>query len=231
MEFYIWLQRRLTEHGHPVGINGDWGRVSIEALKAFQRKMGLRDSGIADDATVVALRRVPENPVGTVAVPPQDMPPWMAELHRRMGLHEVRDKSKLIDFLKIGKFLGNPSELPWCGDAVESPIAKTLPSEPLPANPFWAQGWAKFGIEAPGPIVGAIGVIRWTETTGHVGVVAGVERDRIVLLGGNQQNAITLASFPKDKFIAYRWPSTFPIRQYPALRGTAMSISGAGETR
>lgn len=34
MNFEAWLQSRLTAHGHPVGVNGDWGRVSINALKA-----------------------------------------------------------------------------------------------------------------------------------------------------------------------------------------------------
>lgn len=233
MEFEHWLQGRLTMHGHPVGINGDWGRVSIAALKAFQKRMGLPETGVADRASVEALRLQPGARVAPlkVDVPAETMPPWMAEMHRRMGLHEVRDKARLIDFLKIGRFLGDPASLPWCGDAVESCIAKVLPDEPLPANPFWAQGWAIFGINVHAPLVGSVGVIRWSASSGHVGFVAGVESDKVVLLGGNQQNAITLASFPRDKFIAFRWPKTFPVKGYPALRGKATAISSEGATR
>lgn len=233
MTFEQWLQSRLTAHGLPVPVDGDWGRSSIDALKTFQQRQGLPVTGVADRASISALRIDPDAPEPSqmVSAPAELMPPWMAEMHRRMGLHEVRDKARLIDFLKIGKFLGDPSALPWCGDAVESCIAKTLPAEPLPANPFWAQGWATFGINAQSPLVGSIGVIRWSAKSGHVGFVAGVEGSKVVLLGGNQSNTINLASFPRDKFIAFRWPKTFPVKAYPPLRGKATAISTEGATR
>jgi hypothetical protein len=56
--------------------------------------------------------------------------PWMAKLHRCMGLHEVRDNAVLSAFLSIGRKPGNPRDLPWCGDAVERAVAKVLPLEP-----------------------------------------------------------------------------------------------------
>lgn len=57
MSFEEWVQSRLTAHGFPVGIiDGDLGKVSIAALKAFQTKRGLPASGKADPATVDALR-------------------------------------------------------------------------------------------------------------------------------------------------------------------------------
>lgn len=230
MDFIKWLQSRLTAHGYQVGVDGDWGRLSIEALRKFQTTRGLAVTGVADNPTVAALKTSTDGG-RPVAVVHEDMPPWMAEMHHRMGLHEVRDKSKLIEFLKIGKFLGDPSRLPWCGDMVESCIAKVLPAEPLPANPFFAQNWKSFGNNLSSPLVGSIGVIRWTATSGHVGFVAGTEGTNVVLLGGNQSNAITLASFPREKFIAFRWPRTFDLKAYPALRGKAAPISSAGATR
>lgn len=231
MTFERWLQTRLVAHGYPVQVDGDWGRNSIEATKRYQKSQGLPVTGVADAATINALKRDPDR-ISTPAVEPpaETMPPWMAEMHRRMGLHEVRDKAKLIDFLKIGKFLGDPSSLPWCGDMVESCIAKTLPSELLPSNPFFAQNWSKFGRDTGSPIVGAVGVIKWSASSGHVGFVAGVDGTKVVLLGGNQSNAITLASFPRSKFIAFRWPLTFDIKQYPALKGKAPTIN-EGATR
>jgi len=230
MDFIMWVQGRLTAHGFPVPADGDWGRVSIGKLKAFQQKHLLPVTGVADAATVAALKEEGHGSGAVVATPKETMPPWMAEMHRRMGLHEVRDNGVLSAFLKIGRFLGNPATLPWCGDAVESCIAKTLPSEPLPANPFFAQSWAKFGKDVVGPIVGSIGVIRWTASSGHVGIVAGVDGNTVNLLGGNQSNAINISGFPRSKFIAFRWPSTFPIKQYPALKGKAPQL-GERSTR
>lgn len=223
MEFTKWLQSRLVTHGAKIAVDGDLGRNTIAALEAFQKAKKLKLSGVADQATVAALRSSPEG----VQFPPSlsevaaSMPPWMAEMHRKMGLHEVRDNASLIEWLKIGKYLGNPKDLPWCGDAIESCMAKTLPKEPLPSNPFFAQAWKDFGIDATAPVVGSIGVIRWTASSGHVGIVAGIDGDRINLLGGNQSNAINISSFPRSKFIAFRWPSTFPMQYYSALKGRA----------
>lgn len=231
MDFYTWLQGRLTAHGHPVTVNGDWGRVSIAALTAFQKAHGLAATGLADRKTVDALKLAPDGS-GNVHVPPREaMPPWMAEMHRRMGLHEVRDNAALIAFLKIGRYLGNPRDLPWCGDGQESAISKALPQEPLLENPFFAQAWANFGIDVHQPIIGAIGVIKWTPSTGHVGTVAGVDGDYVHLLGCNQSNAINISGFPRSKFIAFRWPKTFPVKAYPALKGKAIGIASEGETR
>lgn len=231
MNYEQWVQSRLTLHGFAVPVDGDWGRVSINQLRNFQAMMGLAVTGVTDAATEAALKAQPaDGRPDFRPAPAQTMPPWMAELHRRMGLHEVTHKASLIDFLKIGKFLGDPARLPWCGDAIESAVAKVLPSEALPSNPFWAQAWASFGIDVREPIVGAIGVIRWSAKAGHVGVVAGVEAGKVILLGGNQSNAITLASFPRDRFIAFRWPKTYPVKAYPPLRGKAVALD-EGATR
>lgn len=236
MSFEQWLQSRLVIHGAHIAVDGDWGRTSIEALRDFQKRAGLPVSGVADTKTVAALRKNP--PAAAVAGEPKvvaaveaTMPPWMAEMHRRSGLHEIRDNSALIDWLKIGRFLGNPKSLPWCGDAVETCIAKTLPAEPLPSNPFFAQAWRSFGKDVGVPIVGSIGVIRWTATSGHVGFVAGVSGSQVHLLGGNQSNAINVSAFPRAKFIAYRWPATFPVQHYPAMKGAAPTIGDHSSTR
>lgn len=57
MNFEQWLQSRLTAHGYPVGvIDGKLGKITVAALKAFQKAKGIVPSGIANEATVAALR-------------------------------------------------------------------------------------------------------------------------------------------------------------------------------
>ncbi|MBO0664173.1 peptidoglycan-binding protein [Jiella sp. MQZ9-1] len=231
MAYIEWLQARLNAHGAALVVDGDWGRASIAALKTFQQGAGLAVTGTATAASVAALRAAPAGRTGAVSVPPAEtMPPWMAEIDRRRGLNEIRDNAALTAFLKIGRFLGNPKNLPWCGDCVESAFAKALPEEVLPKNPFFAQNWAGFGRKVPA-IVGAVGVIRWSARAGHVGIVAGLEGDTVVLLGGNQSNAINCRGFAQRNFIAFRWPISFPIRPYPALAGTAPALGNLAETR
>lgn len=227
MDFIMWLQRRLNAHGANLTVDGDWGRRSIRALRTFQETRGLPPTGTATQATVQLLKDDAEPAAPTLA---DQMPPWLAEMHRRSGLHEVRDNAALSSFLKIGRYLGNPANLPWCGDAVESCIAKTLPNEALPANPFFAQSWATFGHDAKGPLVGSIGVIRWSATAGHVGFVARVSGSTVYLLGGNQSNAINITGFARSRFIAFRWPVSYPVVKCPPLTDVAPK-AGAAETR
>lgn len=221
--FEKWVQERLILSGANIRADGDWGKASIQALEKFQADNNLPVTGITDSATTQKLKEV----AGTnSATPVEKMPPWMAEMNRRMGLHEVRDNAKLVDWLKIGRYLGNPKDLPWCGDAVETCFAKTLPNEPLPTNPFFAQNWAKFGRPVGKPIVGAVGVIRWSANSGHVGFVAGTSGNIVYMLGGNQSNSINITGFNRNKFMAFTWPRTYPIKQYLALMGTAQAVVG-----
>jgi len=235
LTFEEWIQRRLNLHGANIAEDGDIGNETTSAIKRFQALKGLKVSGLADSDTVKLLRQSPDGRgrVATRDVPAQIMPPWLLEMNRRMGLHEVRNRSTLSKWLKAGRFLGDPAKLPWCGDAVETCIVKTLPDEPVPSNPFWAQAWSTFGKDAGGPLVGAIGVIRWTARSGHVGIVVGYDaaRRRVYLMGGNQQNAVTISSFPANRFIAFRWPQTFPFRQYPAIRAESVAPADFHATR
>lgn len=231
MDFVKWLQSRLIAHGFRIAEDGAFGGETRSALLEFQRRKKLKQSGVADNNTVAALRMEPgKRRQEAIVAPDERMPPWMAEMHRRLGLHEKRDNASLSHWLRIGKFLGNPAKLPWCGDAIETCVVKTLPNEPVPTNPFWAQAWKGFGVDAKGPKVGAIGVIRWSARAGHVGIVAGYDSDRrrVLLLGGNQSDAITLSWFPLSRFIAFRWPRSFPIRVYPPLNGRARDGSLKG---
>ena len=235
MDFTKWLQSRLVAHGYAIAVDEAFGGETRKALIAFQKARKINQSGVADNATVGALRANPPKAVAAGAPkvspkPEELMPPWMAELYRRMGLRETRDNKALAEWLKAGKFLGDPSKLPWCGDAIETAIVKTLPNEPVPTNPFWAQGWKTFGVDAGAPIVGSIGVIKWSASSGHVGIVADYDakKKRILLLGGNQSNMINLTWFAQGKFIAFRWPKGFPKRSYPSLTGAASTGTAAG---
>lgn len=236
MTFERWIQTRLVAHGASLSVDGDIGRLTISALKNFQGKRGLRQTGVADSATVEELRE-PAKAVGIIPAeevvdeePTATVPPWMYELVRRMGQHESQDKAELIEFLKIGAFLGDPAKLPWCGDAVESAIVKTLPNETVPSNPFFAQNWKNFG-RAVDYMVGALGIIRWSPTAGHIGTISKVTASSISMVGGNQTNSITNSTFPRSKFIACRWPLTFPITEYPPFNAATVQGGGIVSTR
>src|SRR5690606_32813343 len=193
MTFEKWLQHRLNLAGAYPSLDEDGivGRKTIKALKELQDASGFRVTGVADAATVTALR---EQGVPIAQVPHQT-PPWYSLALTKMGLIETRDNKELREFLRSdGATLGDPAKLPWCGDFVETCIAVTLPDEALPSNPYWALNWLKFGRSIPTTqaYLGAVAVFK-REGGGHVGFVAGHDKSYVHVLGGNQSNSVSIS--------------------------------------
>lgn len=86
-----------------------------------------------------------------------------------------------------------------------------------------ARSWLNWGTEVPtaSPHYGAVTVC-WrgarNSWQGHVAFFAGMERGRMILLGGNQGGhgdrasggAVTLAPYDADRLLGFRWPPGFP---------------------
>ena len=205
----------------PAGADGVRGRRTIAAITQFQIDQGLKTThyGSVGPKTTQALNDALEDAgAGQTKLDGVEDIPWVEELDRRIGLQEVRDNQKLREFLKSdGNTLGDPAKLPWCGDLVETAIALTLPAEPLPANPYYALNWQKFGVALPDDIVprGAIVTFERRNSAGkliggHVGFVVGHDSDYYHVLGGNQMNKISITKIAKKrKHGSLRWPATY----------------------
>ena len=218
MEFIEWVQRRLRAHDfNPGVVDGIWGRNTMNAVIAFQSEHGLPANGELGNATVAALRADPAGGAGTATDSPEvptrdllDHLPWMALAIRKKGMHEQRDNIDLRKFLKSdGKTLGDPAQLPWCGDFVETCIALTLPSAVLPTNPYLARNWQKFG-KAVDPCFGAV-MVFWrgsvSGTKGHVGFYYSEDSSHYHILGGNQSNAVTVSRIAKGRLLSAQLPT------------------------
>lgn len=195
------IQRALLDLGISVGASGAdgvFGRDTLKAVKHFQRIKGLKVDGIVGPNTLRVL--FGENQ--------QTLPPWMAEANRYMGLHEVKNASKLDGLLDM-----DTSEIPWCGAFTAFVITQTLPEQLIPNNPLWARNWAKFGIQAAPvtgqPYYGSVAVFK-RNVGGHVGFVVGHDAKYVYVLGGNQTNAVTITRVDKSQLLAYRWPTGVP---------------------
>jgi uncharacterized protein (TIGR02594 family) len=176
------IQRRLKALGHDPGPeDGAMGPLTRKAIAAFQAEGGLVVDGVAGPDL---LRRLFPEELGAA-----ELAPWYAEALRRKGLHEGRDRAELARFLRSdGRTLGDPAQLPWCGDFVETCLALSVPDEPLPSNPYLARNWLRLG-EACEPTLGAV-LVFWRGSkagaSGHVGFYAGEDAAAFHVLGGNQ---------------------------------------------
>ena len=227
------VQAALLSLGYEPGpADGLAGANTRKAIRAFQTAAGIHVDGLAGPETWKALQHaliVARKPPVSIVPRGPVAPPWHEELLRRKGLHEVRDRSRLMAWLRSdGKTLGDPAKLPWCGDAIQTCLALTLPDEPQPANPYLARNWLKFGAELPQPALGAI-LIFWrgskTGTAGHVGLYAGEDKQGYLhVLGGNQSDAITIARLDRGRLLGVRWPST---ALHPITGRVWLSAAGA----
>jgi uncharacterized protein (TIGR02594 family) len=191
------VQRLLATLGHYRGaIDGLFGPMSRAALAA-------------------ALAEFRQGVEPLEPTPPAGSLPWMTEAMIPFGWHEVRDNARLRAWLRSdGRTLGDPAQLPWCGDYVETAIRKALPSEPLPGalghNPYWARNWSLFG-RATEPTFGCVLVFE-RGSGGHVGFAVGHDAEAFHVLGGNQSNAVNVTRIAKPRLLAARWPATVPTR-------------------
>jgi hypothetical protein len=185
-------------------LRGD--EMSKEHIMAWQRAIGADDDG---DFGPETLRR---SMALLPTLPDQTSLPWMTSIKSVFGLHEVRDKPRLQLWLRSdGKTLGDPTALPWCGDAAETAIKTALPKEPftgpLATNPYWARNWIDFGGSGMG--YGCVGVFERPGGGGHVGFLVGEDSIAYHVLGGNQGDSINVTRIDKGRLLAARWPLTW----------------------
>lgn len=132
---------------------------------------------------------------------------WMAEAQYYVGLKEIKGPKHNPTILKWLVQLGawwHDDETPWCGVFV----AQCMHACGFKLPRYWmrAKAWADWGIELKQPAYGAV-VVFSRKGGGHVGLVAGIDKKgRIMVLGGNQGNQVSIEPFDHSRVVAYRWP-------------------------
>lgn len=159
-------------------------------------------------------------------------PPWLAAARGDIGQRETLGPNDspwirtMLVRLGASWLLGEP----WCGGA----CAKWMMDagvEP-PKNWWRARAWATWGAPIPLPTVGCIVVLERGKAFGHVGLVTGrTDLGDLLVLGGNQGNAVSIAAFPRYRVVAggYRWPSGQPMPNWTAALPTGQAEQSTGE--
>ena len=134
--------------------------------------------------------------------------PWITEAFNYKGMREIvgiRHNSNIIKWLiNLGAWWRD-DETPWCGTFVAHCLTTTKRAIPT----FWmrAKAYASNGTVLSQPAYGCLGVMS-RKGGGHVCFIIGQTSDnRLVVIGGNQNNAVSVASYPRSRFDAFVWPS------------------------
>lgn len=159
--------------------------------------------------------------MGTVLMKLETDPPWLEVAWDAEGQKEVPGPSsnswleKMWLRLPGGRWfweeLGrrDDNRLPWCGAFVAKCFADCKMA--FPKHYARALAWAEWGQPLQRPIRGCV-VVFSRLGGGHVGFVLGQSEDGgLLVLGGNQNDAVRVSRFSRSAVRAYRWPAGEPV--------------------
>jgi uncharacterized protein (TIGR02594 family) len=146
-----------------------------------------------------------------LAVVPTD-PVWMQPFLRwsaggaleRAG---SQDNPLIVEMLALAGLPHQHDETPWCSAAMNAAMYESGLRGTGRAN---ARSWEAWGEKLAKPRIGCVAVL-WRDTPssghGHVALWLGdVPGSQMVLLGGNQANAVSVQLYPRGRLLSYRWP-------------------------
>lgn len=143
-------------------------------------------------------------------------PPWLAVARAEIGTREgagPADEPRVLAYFRDAGFPGiRADSVAWCAAFVGAMLRR---AGQAPSGSLAARAYEAWGVGLSGPRLGAIGVKRRGAShgpswQGHVGFVVGAGASRILLLGGNQSDRVSIAAFPRADFTAFRWPAGLP---------------------
>ena len=198
------IQVALMKLGYDVGpIDGIIGPRTRKAIVTYKMACGKTPNANLDPLTK-------HNLLARALISTNGPPLWLYGAESFIGTKEIRGKkhnSKIVQFFKsIGTRIRN-DETPWCAAFVGHVLELCGLSSTKSAG---ARSYNKWGFEIKEPAVGAV-VVFWRGSrlgwSGHVGFIVGKDSENnLLVLGGNQANAVNIRAFKTSRVLSYRWP-------------------------
>jgi uncharacterized protein (TIGR02594 family) len=159
-------------------------------------------------------------------------PPWFHEMQSLIGTREIpgaEDNQRILTMHAVVDGKGMADEVAWCSSAVAYCFMKAgliVPPEVTRSARSWlnterssqdlvmggpAGAFVRLSSKGRLP-VGAV-VVLWRESPGswkgHVALLERAESHRVLLLGGNQGDAVRSSWYPVERVLGYMWPASF----------------------
>lgn len=135
---------------------------------------------------------------------------WTRIARTYLGLKEIKgpvDNPTIVAmFASCGHSWVKDDETAWCAAFVGHCLVKAgLKS----SGALTAKSYLDHGTVLTGPVADCIGVknrMGGAAWQGHTGFVVAANRSTIWLLGGNQNNMVSIAPFKRSEFAGFIWP-------------------------
>ena len=162
-------------------------------------------------------------------------PAWISVAEAEIGTKEIagsRHNPRIIEYHSTtsGRFTND--ETAWCASFVNWVLKQAGQSG---TNNALALSFKNYGTKLERPAYGSIAVLSYGGGRGHVGFVVGRQGNRLLLLGGNQSNAVNVKAFGTGQIVAYVVPSGYTVPssafQLDANGPRVEDSGGVGDTR
>lgn len=107
---------------------------------------------------------------------------------------------RILEYHKITSLRASSDEVPWCSSFACWVVEQEGVKSPRSAR---AADWISWGVKLEKPERGCVVLLSRTGGSGHVGFFSHSEEGLIFLLGGNQNNEVSVAPFDISRVVAY----------------------------
>lgn len=133
-------------------------------------------------------------------------PRILVQAVKQLGVKEFVGKEHNPVILGWAKNLGleriyTNDEIPWCGLFVAE-CCRAAGLEVV-ERPLWALNWAKYGTPVTEPMLGDVLTFK-RNGGGHVGIYVGEDSTHYHVLGGNQNNSVSVSRIAKNRLYKAR---------------------------
>jgi uncharacterized protein (TIGR02594 family) len=154
-------------------------------------------------------------------------PKILVEAVKHIGTKEIVGKQHNPTILSWAKALGlekvyTNDEIPWCGLFVA--YCAHAAGLDVVKHPLWALNWNKYGNVAKVAMLGD--VLTFTRNGGgHVGIYVGEDATHYHVLGGNQNNSVSVSRIAKDRLSQAR-RTAWKVAQPASVRVVHLEAKG-----
>lgn len=140
-------------------------------------------------------------------------PMWLRKALEYLAVKEYPGKQThnktILGWWKKIRAPFNDDETPWCAAFVGGVLEEC---GILSSRSASARSYRRWGYELVAPCVGAV-VVFWRGSPdgpfGHVGFIVGKDQhENLMVIGGNQGDAVTIKPFANDRVLSYHWPKS-----------------------
>jgi len=134
---------------------------------------------------------------------------WLKIAAGETGVREIAGPEinpKIVEYFRTITSTSTDDEIPWSSSFVNWCIKQAGLQG---TNSAAALSWLHWGRELSQPFQGCIVVMRDGNkpTQGYVGFYWGEEGERVLILGADKRNNVSVGAYPKAKVLSYRWPN------------------------